>query len=216
MNRHARAPLPVVTVALTAAILGVFAVELRGEGMGLCQRFGFVPEHPSLGTAFSSLFLHDASNLWHVGGNVLALAFFGALVERSIGHVRFVVLFTLGGVGAAAFHMLANPGSLVPEVGASGSIFAVMAAAAMLYPRLLGFVAAFAALNIWHTVTGTGGDVATAAHIGGFVTGFVLTLVVFRRQLAAARGWRPARRGVRAASRWCSLADELEGPRARS
>lgn len=106
------------------------------------------------------------------------------------GHVRLLVLYLLGGVGAAAFHVLANPGSLVPEVGASGPIFALMAAAAMLYPRLVGFVAVYAALNIWQTITGSGGEVATAAHVGGFAAGYFVTRFAFGRMLADVRGWR--------------------------
>jgi membrane associated rhomboid family serine protease len=197
--KRARTPLPLTTLALTASILAVYALELEGDGLGLCQRFGFVAAAPRLGTALSALFVHDPSTLWHVAGNAVALVLFGAVVERSLGHFRFVVLYLVGGIGAAAFHVLANPGSLVPEVGASGPIFALMASAAMLYPRLVGFVAAYSALNIWQTITGTSGGVATAAHVGGFVAGFVLTPVVFGRRLAEVRGWRPASRRARRA-----------------
>jgi membrane associated rhomboid family serine protease len=178
----------VVTAALSAAILAVFAVEVAGDGQALCERFGFVAADPSFGAALSSLFVHDPSGIAHVGGNVVALVLFGAVVERSLGHARFVLLYLVGGIGAAVFYVFANPASVVPEVGASGAIFAVMAAAAMLHPRLVGFVASFAALNVWEVLTGTGGTIAVAAHVGGFVTGFVVTAVVFRRRLAEVRG----------------------------
>jgi membrane associated rhomboid family serine protease len=199
MKRPARASLPLVTAALAAAMLAIFVVELAGDGRALCERFGFVAARPGLATAATSVFLHDPSSLSHVGGNLVALVLFGTVVERSLGHVRFVVLYALGGIGAAAFHVLATLGSLVPEVGASGPIFAVMAAAAMLHPRLVSFVATFAAFNIWETLTGTGGEVATAAHVGGFVGGFAVTAIVFGRRLSEVRGWRPAsRRAARA------------------
>jgi membrane associated rhomboid family serine protease len=188
---------PLVTLTLAAAIVAVFAVELVGDGAGICQRFGFVAADPSLVSLLASMFLH--ANLTHLAGNVVALVLFGAIVERSLGQFRFAVLYALGGIGAAAFHVMANPGSLVPEVGASGPIFAVMAAAAMLYPRLVGFVASFAAFNIWEVLTGTGGTIAVAAHVGGFVVGFVVTTLVFWRRLAEVRGWRPvSRRAQRA------------------
>jgi len=199
MKRPARAPLPLVTVALAVATLAVYGLELAGDGQAVCAAYGLVPARPSFGTALTSMWLHDPSTFWHAGGNVVALTLFGAIVERSLGHARFVLLYLAGGIGAAAFHALANPGSLVPEVGASGPIFAVMAAAAMLHPRLVGFVASFAALNVWEVLTGTGGTVAVAAHVGGFVTGFVVTAVVFRWQLAEVRGWRPVSRRARQA-----------------
>jgi hypothetical protein len=66
-----------VTTALAAAILAVFAVELACDGQALCQRFGFVAADPSFGTAMSSLFVHDPSSLWHVGGNGAFLIVFG-------------------------------------------------------------------------------------------------------------------------------------------
>jgi membrane associated rhomboid family serine protease len=207
MNRRARAPLPWASAALSAAIVAAFAVELAGDGQAICQALGFTPAHPSFGTAFASMWLHDPSNAWHVGGNVVALVLFGALVERELGHFRFVVLFALGGIGAAAFHVLANPGSLVPEVGASGAIFAVMAAAAMLHPRLVGFVASLAAFNVYQTIAGTGGEVATAAHLGGFVVGFALMLVVF--------GPRPASRRARRAGTTTIAGWLIERRRAR-
>jgi membrane associated rhomboid family serine protease len=181
-----------MTLWIAIAIVAVFAAEFAGDGMALCQQYGFVATAPTLRAALSATFLH--ANLRHVGGNVVALVFFGAVVERDLGHLRVVVLYFLGSIGAAAFHVMANPESLVPEVGASGPIFALLAAAAVLRPRLVGFVATFAAINVWETVTGTGGEVATAAHLGGFSAGFVVTAIVFRRRLAEVRGWGPSRK----------------------
>jgi membrane associated rhomboid family serine protease len=189
---------PFATLALAVSILGTFAVELGAGGQALCERFGFVSAAPTVVSLLASMFLH--ANLTHLAGNVVALVLFGALVERDLGHFRFAVLYALGGIGAAAFHVLANPGSVVPEVGASGAIFAVMAAAAMLHPRLVGFVASFAAFNVWEVLTGTGGTVAVAAHVGGFTTGFVVTALVFWPRLAEVRGWRPVSRRARRAA----------------
>jgi rhomboid protease GluP len=188
---------PIVTLGLVLAIVGVYGLELAAGGDAFCYRLGFVSAHPTAVSLLASMFLH--ANLTHLAGNVVALVLFGALVERDLGHFRFAVLYALGGIGAAAFHVMANPSALVPEVGASGAIFAVMAAAAMFHPRLVGFVSSFAAFNVWEMVTGTGGTVAVAAHVGGFTVGFVVTAVVFRRRLAEVRGWRPVSRRARRA-----------------
>ncbi len=190
MAHRAPAPLPLATAGLVATNVAVFAAERAGDGLAMCQRFGFVPARPTLGSALTCVFLHDPTTVAHVAGNLLALALFGFIVERALGNARFALLYGLGGIGAAAFHVLAYPGSDVPEVGASGPIFAVMAAAAMLRPRLVGFVAVYAGWNVWQTVTGSAGQVATAAHLGGFTTGALMMGTVFSRQLAAVRGWR--------------------------
>jgi membrane associated rhomboid family serine protease len=116
-----------------------------------------------------------------------------------MGHVRYLLFYLLGGVCAAATQVLAGPTSVVPMVGASGAISAVLAAYAFLYPRspvtvinpipllwifwglFLHFpawlvIAEFFVVNLWSalTVSGAQGGVAFMAHVGGFVSGAVL------------------------------------------
>ena len=67
------------------AILVVYAVELAGDGMMLCQRYGLVPAHPTIISVFASPFLHSPSGLAHVGGNLLVLVLVGSRVEQAIG-----------------------------------------------------------------------------------------------------------------------------------
>jgi membrane associated rhomboid family serine protease len=182
MKRHARAPLPLVTLALAVAIVAVFAVELVDDGMGLCQRYGLVPAHPSFEAAITSLFVHDPSGALHVGGNLAFLIVFGVIVERSIGGLG---LFTVAGSAGAALHVLVDPGSTSPLVGCSGALFGVLAVAGVLRPRLLGFVVAFAAINVLHAFTGSDGAVSFGAHLGGFFAGFLVIA------LARLRGFDP-------------------------
>lgn len=61
-----------------------------------------------------------------------------------------------------------------PLVGCSGSLFALLAVAAVLWPGLLGFVVAFAGINLFEVLTGTGGSVAVGVHLGGLACGVVL------------------------------------------
>jgi len=185
MKRPAPAPPPVVTLALAAAIIGIYALELAGDGMELCQRFGFTPADPTLASALSSLFLHNPSGFLHVGGNVAFLVVFGAFVERAIGSTRFVAIFFAGGLAGALLHVVVDPSSTIPLVGCSGALFAVLAVAATLYgPALLAFVAVLVAVNIAHAFGAPGDvDVSFGCHLAGFATGAAIVVTARLRNL---------------------------------
>jgi membrane associated rhomboid family serine protease len=135
----------------------------------------------------------------HIAGNMLFLAIFGPNVEDAMGHVRFIVFYLLGGLAALAAQVLIDTNSMVPTLGASGAIAAVLGGYILLYPRarilslifIVFFVTlvelpALLVLGIWFleqiffsvaglaTPTGGGSGVATFAHIGGFVFGLAL------------------------------------------
>jgi membrane associated rhomboid family serine protease len=125
---------------------------------------------------------------------------FGNNVEDSMGHVRFAAFYLLCGLAAAALQTLADPTSIIPMVGASGAIGGVMGAYVLLYPRVnvhmlvvLGFYVTTVAvpavfmlgywflvqlLSGWTSVGVEGGGVAFWAHVGGFVAGALLVLVL--------------------------------------
>lgn len=173
MKRPARAPPPLMTLALTASILAVFTVELAGDGAALCAKFGLVPARPSFGAALASLFFHDPSGLAHIGGNVLVLILIGAPVERAIGSTRFSALYFFGGLAGVALHIVVDPTSTVSLVGCSGALFALLAVAASLFgPSMLAFAAILVVSNIWHAFGGSGDDgVSFGCHLGGFLAG---------------------------------------------
>jgi len=171
---------PLVTVALVLANLLAYLVERADGGRAFCEAHGLVPARftrsGDLGPIFSSMFLHDPASLWHLGGNMAFLAVFGALVERALGPARFLVVYLAAGVGGALTHVLVNPAATDPLVGASGAIFGVLAVAAVIRPRLLGFVACFFAMNLWDALSGAGGEVSFGDHIGGFCVGAAFVL----------------------------------------
>jgi membrane associated rhomboid family serine protease len=177
-----------------------------------------IPAHGSWITPLTSMFLHGG---WiHILGNMWFLWIFGNNVEDSMGHLRFLVFYLLGGLAAAAVQIAADRTSAVPMVGASGAIGGVMGAYVMLYPRVrvhvllfLGFfvttiaVPAVVILGYWFLLqllsgfaapTSSAGGVAFWAHVGGFLFG-VFSVTLFRvRELAArhpAYGWRARRSG---------------------
>ncbi|MGH9000575.1 MAG: rhomboid family intramembrane serine protease [Acidimicrobiia bacterium] len=139
----------------------------------------------------SSMFLHGS--ILHLGGNMLFLWIFGNNMEDRFGKFGFVLLYLLTGVGATLVHVFTQPDSTVPVIGASGAIAGVMGAYLVYFPhaRILTVVPvlflvlirlpAFVVLLIWfgmQFLTNPNTGVAVAAHIGGFVLGALLAVVV--------------------------------------
>jgi membrane associated rhomboid family serine protease len=162
--------------------------------------------------AFTSMFLHVG---WiHLIGNMLYLWIFGNNIEDRLGHVGFLVFYVVGGIAASAAQTAIDPASEVPAVGASGAIAAVLGAYLVLYPRarvlslvFLGFfyqllqVPAVIVLGLWFVLQlvdgvaslgaeSSAGGVAFFAHIGGFVAGAAIALIV--RATQGGGGTRPA------------------------
>ena len=151
-------------------------------------------------TVFTSMFIHGG--FLHILGNMLYLWIFGNNIEDLLGPVRFVVFYLACGVAAALTHVLMNPGSVVPTVGASGAVAGVLGAYLIVHPRarvltlvFLGIfirvmlVPAGLLLVFWFVLqvfsgfgslgAGVrGGGVAWFAHIGGFLAGIVLLKVM--------------------------------------
>lgn len=120
--------LPVITLALIVANLVAF---LAVDG-GAVTSHGLVPDHPTVATAFSAMFLHAG---WlQLLGNLLFLWLFGPTVEDSAGPVRFLALYLAGGLVASFAQVAVDPSSTVPLVGASGAISVLMGAYLRLYP----------------------------------------------------------------------------------
>jgi membrane associated rhomboid family serine protease len=146
-------------------------------------------------TIFTAMFMHGS--LLHLAGNMLFLWIFGNNIEDSMNRGLFVLFYILGGLAALGLQVATDPNSIVPTVGASGAIAAVLGAYARLYPRarvvtLIFIVIIFTVvtlpallvLGVWFAlqllpafsepVTGAGGGVAYFAHIGGFIFGLAL------------------------------------------
>lgn len=146
-------------------------------------------------TPLISMFLHGS---WaHIGGNALFFWVFGNNVEDSMGRLRFLVFYIVCGLIAAAAQVAVTPASPVPTVGASGAISGVLGAYLLLYPnvRVRMFfilfiipVRAWLVLLYWFAIQliaglpqlmtvnpEVSGGVAVWAHVGGFVSGMLLT-----------------------------------------
>lgn len=211
---------PVITLGLLLACTLAFGYELlllvQGGDASLDQLIverGLVPAEVvaaagagdiafgALPSLVTHLFIHAG---WlHLMGNALFLWIFAPRVEGRLGRPLFLAFYLLGGLSAAAGHILADAGSGVPMIGASGAISAVLGGYVVLFPRariqslvflvffyeliavpsvvVLGFwfvlqlIDGFASLGL---TTGASGGVAFWAHIGGFVAGLVMALAL--------------------------------------
>jgi membrane associated rhomboid family serine protease len=211
---------PVVNCILIGLNTAVFLFEVSLPPVALDRlilNFALVPARLSLAnpasllTLFTHMFLHGG---WlHFLSNVWILFIFGDNVEDRLGSVRYLVFYLLGGLAAAMTQVLVSPSSLVPAIGASGAIAAVLGAYFLLYPRsrvitliplffipwfieipalvYLGFwfvAQIFSGLLSLGMANINAGGVAWWAHIGGFVFGLLaVRLFAPRRNPAYSR-----------------------------
>ncbi len=152
-------------------------------------------------TLLTCMFLHGG--VMHFLGNMWFLYIFGDNVEDRLGHIGFALMYLGTGVIASMAHIMNDPASGIPTIGASGAIAGVMGAYAWLYPKakvqailpIPFFFRAFVIpapvfLGIWfamQTYSGiqsspVGGGVAWWAHIGGFIAGAILALLIGRSE----------------------------------
>jgi membrane associated rhomboid family serine protease len=124
---------PYVNYALLAAnTVAFFLLCLGPPDDPNLIRWTMISAHLEWHTLFTSMFLHAG---WlHLIGNMLFLWIFGDNVEDRIGHIGYTVFYFVSGVGASAAHILSNPSSEMPTLGASGAISGVMGAYIVLFP----------------------------------------------------------------------------------
>jgi rhomboid family protein len=168
--------------------------DLREQSILL--NYGFVPAHKKAVTYLTSIFMHTG---WlHLIGNMWFLWLAGFILEENWGRAIYPVFYLLAGIVASQIHALAYPNSIVPCLGASGAIAALMGAFLVRFPKLkihmwatafffrFRFKApAYSLLPLWllteifyGTMVGQMSSVAHWAHIGGFLFGMIGALVM--------------------------------------
>ena len=151
-------------------------------------------------TLLTSMFLH--ANLLHIGGNMLYLFIFGDNVEDRLGHIPYLIFYLFCGFVASIAQILVSPNSTIPNLGASGAIAGVLGAYLIFYPgarvRTIIFLGIFFTLarlpaiiviGVWIALQffsglqslaagPQSGGVAYFAHIGGFIAGALIALII--------------------------------------
>jgi membrane associated rhomboid family serine protease len=149
-------------------------------------------------------FLHDPTSIWHIFFNMFALYVFGPALEGYWGARRFLAYYFVCLIAAACTQLAVEYGAHLsePTIGASGAIFGILLAFAMLFPRVRLllyfvipmpawlFVAGYAVLELFFGVTGREASIAHFAHLGGMAGGAITML--YWRMRADGGGWRPS------------------------
>ena len=197
---------PIVTYFLISSCVLIFLIQLSSQSYKTGQLFysyGLIPSvlmgHnqlpmdlyavPAYLTIFTSMFMHGG--FMHLIGNMLYMWIFADNIEDNLGPSKFLIFYLFCGIGAAMTQVFMDIYSQVPMVGASGAIGGVLGAYLINHPnaRVLvlipfGFfsqlikIRALYVLGFWFILQfiSSGGGVAYAAHIGGFVSGMILIL----------------------------------------
>ncbi len=160
------------------------------ETSSVTEQYAFVPAHPRALSYLTANFLHGG---WlHLIGNMWFLWLAGFVLEDVWGRPLYLVFYLIAGAAALQFHAWANPASIIPCVGASGAVAALMGAFLVRFPKMkiemlwiFGFfrtyrfqAAAYWLLPLWvlmevfyGSLIGKASGVAHWAHVGGFLFG---------------------------------------------
>ena len=157
--------------------------------------FGLVPRyaiHGFLWQPFTYLFLH--ATIWHILINMFVLWMFGRSVERAWGQRRFYIYYFLCGIGAGVINVIVKTildphgvgSALIPTIGASGAIYGILIAAAVLFPHqrvllipfpvaisMRVYVGIMAAIEFFGTLGAGGDNVSHVCHLGGMLVGYL-------------------------------------------
>lgn len=189
--------------AIAIACASVFLLQTllqlfggAGAEAEFVEWFGLAPRAVTHGLRFwqpfTYIFLHGG--LWHLLINLLVLWMFGADLERAWGTRRFLSYFFITGVGAGIVNIIVktviDPAglgtSLIPTIGASGAIYGVLIAAAIVFPDrqvwLIPFpitlpmriyVLVMGAIEFFSTLGSSGDNVSHVCHLGGMLIGYL-------------------------------------------
>jgi rhomboid family protein len=192
---------PLSFPAVTATIIGMnvlmFLLE-AARGSDFILRWSLIPAEIAAGSGYltilTAMFMH--AGFLHILGNMVYLMAFGPELEGVMGRGRYLVFYLLGGLAATVAQVVMDPTSVVPNLGASGAIAAVMGAFLVTFPRdrirtllvigwyvTISFVPAIFLVGFWFVIQlfsevgaliqRQGVGVAYMAHIGGLLFGVV-------------------------------------------
>ena len=184
--REYRTPNPTgVLIVIFANVLVFIATSLKSQ---LIYNLDLVPATftSEPWTIVTNLFVH--ADLFHILGNMVTLYFFGTYLTMLVGETKFFATYFLGGLLGSAFYILYAlyaPWGFDPHIGvigASGAVFAIGGALAVLRPNLKVLLFFIIPMPLWVAVIGgfvlltlisAGLNIAWEAHLGGLVLGLI-------------------------------------------
>lgn len=205
-------PFVTIGIITANILIFLYEVSLGQNLQSFINQYAMIPAIITKGSSyfsvFTAMFLHGG--FMHIAGNMLYLWIFGNNIEDALGHLNFAIFYLVSGLGGAIGHLLSAPASQIPSLGASGAISGVLAAYILLFPGayvvtivpifyfiriirlpallVIGFWVVIQFLNGFASIVArpvaaelTGG-VAWFAHIGGFLTGFLLIILMPKKR----------------------------------
>jgi membrane associated rhomboid family serine protease len=192
--------IPLTTIFLILINTVIFFFTLSNLDFFI-ENYGLVPEKilegKALFTLFSSIFLHASFS--HLFGNMWFLWIFGDNVENKIGKIKFLILYFLSGLGSSFLYLITAADKTIPVVGASGAISGVLGAYLIFFPKnrirtivpvfyfyRIILIPAIVYIGIWFLYQflyiSIDPFVAYWGHIGGFLTGILLTRILLNKK----------------------------------
>lgn len=186
--------LPLVTVGFFAVNVLVYVIlEILGntENSEFMVRMGAVwPPYVKQGEywrLFTATFMHFGFE--HILNNMLVLICAGPILEKAMGHIKYLCLYLIAGVGGStlSYVQMTARGKYDVSAGASGAIFGIIGALLWIvmihkgrYESLTGKGLLFMiVISLYYGITSV--DVDNWAHIGGLAMGFVLAIILYRK-----------------------------------
>ncbi|MCI6004922.1 MAG: rhomboid family intramembrane serine protease [Blautia sp.] len=183
---------PMTAAMLILNLLVFLLVEITGGSQGIEHMLecgaAYTPiilEDGQWYRLFTCMFLHFGME--HLANNMLVLFVLGGRLERTVGKIKFLIIYILGGMAGNILSLILDIRSMefAVSAGASGAVFAVMGAMIYVLLRSKGRVeditvrqmVIMAAFSLYFGLTSSGVD--NAAHIGGMLSGFVLAVILY-------------------------------------
>lgn len=190
MEEFRKEPATIILVVLN--VLVFLAVEFTGFSQDTAHMLDWgaaytpcIVEEGETYRIFTSMFLHFG--IEHLINNMLVLFVLGSRLERVIGSLRFAVIYFLGGIAGNVVSLLYDlrQGEAAVSAGASGAVFAVMGGMILvvlcnkgrLEDLSMRQILVLAVFSLYFGFTSSGVD--NAAHLGGFLAGFILAVIVY-------------------------------------
>jgi membrane associated rhomboid family serine protease len=166
----------------------IFAIlEISGLKSDIFRQFGLIPSktlfEATIWQPFTYMFLHDG--FLHILLNMLFLWMFGKDVEIAWGKIAFYKYYMVTGVGSGLLNAIIHYHSTIPVVGASGAVFGVLLAFAVLYPNRIVLLYGLVPIRVKYLVIGLAfialfssillkdSRVSHLTHLSGMITGFI-------------------------------------------
>ena len=172
---------PLVTWSLIALCVVIWLLQIV-PGSPVTTALVYFPQLTAIEPwrMITSLFVHSSGSILHLGLNMVSLFLFGPMLERSVGRIRFLVLYLMSGLGGSVAVLLLTPGT--PVLGASGAIFGLLGAFFVIQRKFGGNTTGLLIIIGLNLVAGfwPGTNISWQAHVGGLIVGAAVAFVYLR------------------------------------